>query len=359
MTLLQRMVVRLFVPIFLLATLFFVLILQLVDFFGNLWGYLANNASFGMIALSAFYYLPKCISFALPIALLFAVSFTLGTLYTNNELISIFGSGVSLYRLVTPLIALGLVFSIAGFFFQEDVVIETFQKKNQLTDAMLQRKTSYSNTNVTVLSQGERIIYNAEFYNDTTRTLSNLVIIERNAKGDFLERIDAQSATWRDRQWQLSAVRIYSWNEEHTFLVESDRPSYSEPSLAESPDTFRRSARNIDEMRMARARSWIDSLKKAGLPYRGDLTDYYNRFAFALTPFIVTFISSAIGGRFRKNILLMSLLTSLVVSVVYYVAQMMAILFAKLGYISPLSGAWGAAIVFLAAGLYLFRVART
>jgi len=55
----------------------------------------------------------------------------------------------------------------------------------------------------------------------------------------------------------------------------------------------------------------------------------------------------------------MSLLTSLVVSVVYYVAQMMATLFAKLGYISPLTGAWGATIVFLAAGFYLFRVART
>ncbi len=359
MTILQRMVVRLFVPVLLLAILFFVLILQLVDFFGNLWGYLANNASFGKIALVALYYLPKCISFALPIALLFAVSLTLGTLYTNNELISIFGSGVSLYRLVTPVIALGLLLSIGAFFFQEDVVIETFQKKNRLTDAMLQRETSYSNTNVTVLSQGDRIIYNAEFYNDATRTLSNVVVLERDAEGDFLERIDAQSATWKNRRWQLANARIYSWNQEHTFLVEEDRPDYTEPSLTESPETFRRSASNIDEMRIAQARNWINSLKRAGLPYRGDLTDYYNRFAFALTPFIVTFISSAIGGRFRKNILLMSLLTSLVVSVVYYVAQMMAILFAKLGYISPLTGAWGAAIVFLAAGLYLFRVART
>jgi len=359
MTILQRMVVRLFIPILLVAILFFVLILQLVDFFGNLWGYLANNASFGTIALAAFYYLPKCISFALPIALLFAVSFTLGTLYTNNELISIFGCGVSLYRLVAPVIALGLLFSIGNFFFQEDVVIEAFQKKSQLTDAMLQRRTSLSNTNVTVLSRGNRIIYNAEFYNDSTRTLSNVVVVERDAEGNFLERIDAQSATWKNDKWQFANARVYTWNSPHTFLVEEDRPEYAEPSLTESPETFRRSASNIDEMRMSQARNWINSLKKAGLPYRGDLTDYYNRFAFALTPFIVTFISSAIGGRFRKNILLMSLLTSLVVSVVYYVAQMMAILLAKLGYISPLTGAWGAAIVFLAAGLYLFRVART
>lgn len=359
MTTLQWMVVRIFVPIFVLAIVFFVLILELVDFFGNLWGYLANDASFRDIALASLYYAPKCISFALPIALLFAVSFALGTLYANNELIAAFGSGVSLYRLVLPLIAGGLLLSLGGFFFQEDVVIETFQKKNQITDAMLQRRASYSNTNVTVLSHGDRIIYNAEFYNDTTRTLTKVVVLERDPAGDFLERIDAQSASWQGGRWHFTNAHVYSWNADHSYIVEKDFPSYSVATLAEDPSTFRRSAGNVDEMTVRQARSWIDSLRRAGLPYRGDLTDYYNRFAFALTPFIVTFISSSIGGRFRKNILLMSLLMSLVVSVVYYVAQMMAILLAKLGYLSPLTGAWGAAILFLATGIYLFRFART
>ena len=86
----------------------------------------------------------------------------------------------------------------------------------------------------------------------------------------------------------------------------------------------------------------IKSLKKAGLPFREQLTEYYRRFSFALTPFIVSIVSSALGGRFKKNILLMSLVVSLVISVGYYVLQMVSVLFAKLGYISPLVGAWGA-----------------
>jgi lipopolysaccharide export system permease protein len=74
---------------------------------------------------------------------------------------------------------------------------------------------------------------------------------------------------------------------------------------------------------------------------------------------MVAFISSAVGGRFRKNILLMSLLTSLVFSVVYYVTQMVSVIFAKLGLIPPLAGAWGAFLLFAFATFWLFRYART
>ncbi len=356
---LHWMITRLFLPIFLLAVLFFVLVLELVDFFGNLWGYLSNDVSLLMIALSVLYYLPKCLSYALPIALLFASSFTLGSLYANNELIAIFGSGVPLARLVMPLLLIGLLMSAFSFVFQEDVVIDTFKHKNELTQEMLQRRVSYSNTNVTVLSGSQRVIYHADFFNDQDQSLSGLIIIERDPDGGFLRRIDARAAQWTGDRWRLSDVRIYSWDKSHAFLVQSHRDSYVDTSLDVDPATFRRTVNSVDEMKVADARAWIQGLKRAGLPYRADLTDFYNRFAFALTCLIVTFLSTAIGGRLRKNILLMSLLSSLVISVLYYVTQMMAILLAKLGYISPLAGAWGAVILFSFAGLYLFRVARS
>jgi lipopolysaccharide export system permease protein len=74
---------------------------------------------------------------------------------------------------------------------------------------------------------------------------------------------------------------------------------------------------------------------------------------------MVTFLSSALGGSFRKNILLMSLLSSLVLTVIYYVFQMVMVIFANLGFISPMAGAWAPFIFFSAAGIWLFRIART
>ena len=96
------MLLSTFILVFLISVLFFVLVIQLLDLFTNLWRYLAHDTSLGEILRIAYYYLPKCLSYAIPPGLLFSAAFTLGVLYKNNELIAILGSGVSLYRLVLP-----------------------------------------------------------------------------------------------------------------------------------------------------------------------------------------------------------------------------------------------------------------
>ena len=359
MKILHFMVTKAFIPILILALLFFVLILELVDLFGNLWRYLNYEVSIKEILTVALFYLPKCVSFSLPIALLFAISFTLGNYYSNNELIAIFGSGISLYRFIIPLLFFGLIFSFFLFFFEENVVIDTFKQKNELENTLLHQKQTYSNTNVTVMSANRRIIYHADYYNDSAKSLSGLIIVERDREGSFQYRIDADEAEWRDGTWVMPACRIFQWDDEQNTVVEQFKTDYTQNNLNEPPKTFRKNVRNIDEMHLQEAQEWIQSLRKAGLPYRGALTEYFRRFSFALTPFVVALISSSVGGRFKKNILLLSLLLSLVISVIYYVTQMILVLFAKLGLVPPLAGAWGTFIIFLVVSFWLFKVART
>jgi len=57
--------------------------------------------------------------------------------------------------------------------------------------------------------------------------------------------------------------------------------------------------------------------------------------------------------------LLMSLMVSLILSVIYYVSDMILGLFAKQGIIEPATGAWASVLFFLAAGAILLRHAKT
>jgi lipopolysaccharide export system permease protein len=93
--------------------------------------------------------------------------------------------------------------------------------------------------------------------------------------------------------------------------------------------------------------------------WRAALTDYYRKYSFAGTLFIVALIAGSLGSTFRKNILLMSLLASLVISVAFYVAQMVTAILAKSGLINPFTGAWAPFALFLLVGFMLFRTART
>ena len=352
------MIVKQFTSILLFSLIFFVLILELVDLFSNLWRYLHYDVSLKDILTVALLYLPKCVSYSLPISLLFSVSFTLGTLYGHNELIAVFGAGVSLFRFVLPILFSGILLSGFWFYFEEAVVIDTFREKNNLSRELLKQRRSLSNANVTVLSQDRSIIYQADYYNDNSKTLSGLTVINFNSDSAIDTIIYAEWAKWASGIWELHETRIFSLPS-NGFITEKKERVHKVEYLNEPPSTFRKTERNVEEMTMEDASQWITTLKRAGLDYRGALTDYYKRFSFALTPFLVTLLSSAIGGKLKKNILLMSLLISLIISVLYYVFQMVFILIAKLGYIPPLMGAWLPFILFLIPSSMLFRYART
>ncbi len=353
------MILKAIVPVFSVALIFFILILQLVDLFANLWRYVENDVSFGQIGLVALYYLPKCLAFSLPIASLFAVAFTLGTYQANNELIALFGSGISLKKFTLPLLLCGALISLASFYFEDRVVINTYRQKNELTRQLLRENRSLSRSRPTVLDHNNTVIYHAEYYNNNNRTLSDLTVVERSEEGRLIRRIDADWAEWQDTFWTLHDVRIFTWDHGSGEVSQQNRTVFKDERFNASPDTFRKSDKQVEEMPIAEARQWIESLIRSGLPYREMLTNYYKRFSFSLTPFIVVLISAALGGRFKKNILLMSLLTSLSVSVLYYVFQMITVIMANHGYITPVAGAWTPFLFFTFLGGILFKFSRS
>ncbi|MFW5684928.1 MAG: LptF/LptG family permease [Spirochaetota bacterium] len=355
---LHMMLLRSFVPVLLIALAFFVTILQLVDLFDDIATYIDREIPFAEIFRVQALYIPKSLHFALPMGLLFAVSFTLGTLYSHNELIAVFGSGVSLRAFVVPLVIAGLAFSAGAFFFEEHVVISTIREKNAAERALLNvSANSGSNSNVTRLGSASRVLYNADFYNDQTQTLNGALFVERDALGVVTRVITARTARWTGSFWQVQSARFFERTDEG--FVERYAGSEDLTEFVLAPRAFRRVGRDMDEMRLEEAWEWIEAQRSSGLPYREELTKYYERYSFAFTPLIVVLIATTIGGRFRKNILLMSLLVSLGVSVVYYVTQMVSGLLAYSGLLSPVFGAWAGVLLFVLIGLALSRVSRT
>ncbi|UCF99291.1 MAG: LptF/LptG family permease [Spirochaetaceae bacterium] len=353
------MILGTFILVFLVSVMFFVLVVQLLDLFTNLWRYLAHDTGLREILTVAYYYLPKCVSYAIPPGLLFSAAYTLGVLYKNNELIAILGSGISLIRLVLPFVLVGVLLSVFGFFFEQYFVIDTFIRKNELFRAAVRQEISYSNTNVTVISEDTRTIYQVDYYNDKKQTLTDVMILQRRRDNGFAARIDADWGEWNGEHWILHNSRRYSWDEVGQTVRLEQRVLYEATELSEPPPTFRKSTRDVEEMKSGEAWLWIDKLKRAGLPYRGALTEYYSKYFFAASPFIVVLIATGMGGRFKRNVLLMNLLTALVVSVVYYVLQMVTVILAKNGLLPPLAGAGLSFVLFLGVGTLALRTART
>jgi lipopolysaccharide export system permease protein len=351
----DKYILKQFAPLFLIGLVLFVLLLQLIDLFANLWRYLAYDASVFDIARVAFFYLPKCVSYSLPIALLFAAAYTFGDLYARNELIIVFATGIPLKRLALSLFILGGVLSLASFHFEDQIVIKSSKIKKELSRTLLHQQRSSNESDVVVKASEGKLVYSVDYYNDIEKSLNGLAVVERTENGTFKRFIQARKARWVDGAWTLENGLEYRF-----FNGQLINEKYEKnKEFTERPETFRRNSMEVEELKAKDAAAFINDLGSAGLPVAGALADYYKRYAFAATPFVVLVLSVAVGGRFRKNVLLMSLLASLVASVIYYVCQMITMMMAKLGYFPPIVGAWAPAALFVLCGTVLIATART
>ncbi len=358
MRILTKYLLSQFLLVALLALAFFVLSLSLADLLMDLSKFASNPVmTFSKIVWLTVLYIPQTVSYALAPSLLFAVSFALGTMYGHNELIMVFSSGISLFRLTVPLFLVGLFASVFLFFWNDRGVIPTMREKNSLTREAL-GLSSLSNTNVAVLTDKGKVLMSAAFYDDAAKRLSNVVLVFRHADGSLESRLDAAWGTWNGKTWIFHNAQRYVIDSAGN-VTETSVKEWQSPETSEPPVSFQRKTQDVSEMTFNQAGNFVASLKRGGLPYREVETDYLQRLSFSLGPFVVIWISAAIGGRFRKNILLMSLLTSLLVSSAYIILQMIFGLLAKTGYLPPWLGAGSGVVVGTAAGLYLFWHART
>ncbi|WP_020613618.1 LptF/LptG family permease [Sediminispirochaeta bajacaliforniensis] len=357
---LDLMVLRAFFHMLLLSLILFSFVVVLVELFSNLWRYLQNDAVLAEILFTSLLYYPKALTLALPPSILFAIAFTLGSYQANNELLALFSSGISLLRFAVPIIALSALLSVGSYFFQEHLVIPKSAQKQILTDRLSGRSSVGNNNNVVILSGEGRFLYKIDYYNAKNESLTGVSVLIRDSQGNFKKRIESEWAQYDESGlWVFHRVRLFEVLSDKR-VTEQFFLTYRNPELSESPSSFRKQIGSVNELQRKEAKVWIERLRKSGSErYHKELTAYYERFSFSLTPLIVTLLSISLSGYFKKNILLMSLLSSVIVSVLYYVSEMVLVLFAQLGIIRPITGAWTSALLFLCISLFLLKKAKS
>jgi lipopolysaccharide export system permease protein len=114
-------------------TFFIVMFILLMQF---LWKYIddlvGKGLSFDVIAELLLYASAGLIPMALPLSTLLASLMTMGNLGENNELLAMKSAGISLPRIMQPLIYITIVISISAFFFSNNVLPYTNLKISSL-----------------------------------------------------------------------------------------------------------------------------------------------------------------------------------------------------------------------------------
>jgi len=344
---------------FLGGELFLVGIMILADLFSSMWRLLAADASFGEILLWVGAGAPSHALEVLPIALLFGITLSFAELQADGEFLAICGSGISVQSLSLPIVFLSLLLGAFLYFGGDGFVVPAASFRDQLYAKMTGQKADGGPTvDLAIMARGGRVIYRAQSLDASGKKLVDADVVARGDAGSPVLRVLAPQADWKDGLWQFRNPRVFrrgtdgSWREE-------DPPEFSDPRFDEKPASFAFQQAKPALMRTGELADYATSLKKAGLPSAEAATEHHKRLSFLLTPLIVCGLSLSFSGFFRKNVLLMSLLFSLATATVYYVAQMLGSLSAKLGLVDPALAVWGVTAFFVLAALAGFLKART
>lgn len=351
---------KLYFPLLIGALALFILGFEIVDLFMNIWKYIFNNVSVKTVLKILLLYLPKTVTFALPLAMLFATCYMLCILSSQNELVAFFASGVSYLKAMLPLIIFAFLMSQAYFVFEDKIVVPCYKQYQELKEKSLYIEKNLNNNNIVIRSDDGKVIYKVNVYEDAIQKLHDLLVVVRNDDNTLNVIITASFATWSQElgTWMLNSPIVYKMNEDGN-LEYSNITDELKALLTELPDTFKNNKIDVETVTIKEAKEYINYLRRTGLPSSEALSVYYKKFSFSYVILIVTVLAIGLSGRSRKNVIIISMMLSLCAAVLFYVFQMVTMLLAKFGIVTPIIGAWFPVIVFMIISFILVKYART
>ena len=133
--------------------------------------------------------------------ILLAAAFSLARLTRNNELVAVLASGISLKRVIAPIVFLGFLLNMLMVCDQELILPRLADKLSRRHDEMAELRLLH---NLFLPDRDNSLVY-ARTYDPGTQTMTDVRILLRD-KGRMISRITADQARWDGQAWVLSGA---------------------------------------------------------------------------------------------------------------------------------------------------------
>ncbi len=328
----------------------------LIDLLDHLGSFVDNDATVWQMVRYYTFKAVWIVDTVLPIAMLMATLFTVGTMARYLELTALFASGWSLMKVTRPLIVFSLLVTLFSLAWREYVLPEANMRRNQVWEVEIHgNPNTIRPTQQIALTGRDGRLYYARKFNPNTGILTGLKII--NHEGAIItERVDAARAEWDGSHWTLieGTRRVFDGEEETT--VTFDRLTARD--LQVDPKSFYRDRIRQEDMNIRQLRDHVDLVKYSGGDPTSGLVDIQFNFAFPMVNLIVVLMGIILASGPRKTTVASGFGLTLLVSFVYYLFMNFGRALGHNGTLPPIPAAWAGNVVFAFLFMFLFARAR-
>ena len=291
-----------------------------------------------------------------PLSMLLAVLVTFGLLQRSNEITAIKATGISLYRVVVPVLIAATV--VAGVLFLSDQLYLPYTNKRQ--DAL--RNRIKGKPAQTYLRPDRKWIFGQHFdiyyyqFFDPDRDVFGGISVYRFDPHTFqiTDRISAERAHWSDslgrwvyeQGWERalagSAIQNYRQFDVATF-----------PELTEAPAYFKKEIKQSSEMSYEELRRYIHDLEQSGFDVVRLRVQLQKKIAYPLITLVMAILAIPFALSAGKRGALAGVATAIGIGVVYWTISGLFEAMGNLSQLPPAVAAWSPDVVFGFIGGYL------
>jgi LPS export ABC transporter permease LptG len=334
----------------------FIFLFETFTFFELLDDIARHHVAF-FIVINYFRYLTPYLVYNLaPLGALVSVLVTLGVMSKNNEIVAIKASGISLHRLVIPLLVAGIVLAGVMLLVNETYLPYANQRQDALRNQIKGRPPqTYTHPQRWIFGENSKI-YNYDLFSPLQNLFGGLSVLEIDPTTfNVRRRIFATRAHWSASQkiWLLESgwVRDFSGGS----ITRFDQFNVQAfPELTEPPEYFNREVRQAFQMNWSELNRYIEDLRRAGFDVAGLTVQWHVKIAYPLIAPVSMLLAIPFAFLVGSRGAVGGVAIGIAIGIGYWsIARLMEAM-GGVGQLPPVLAGWSPDLIFFFIGLYFF-----
>jgi lipopolysaccharide export system permease protein len=332
----------LFINLLFLTTVF--LMTEMVKITKLIVNYNVSPATIGLILLFS---IPHFLVFVFPMSVMMAILLTLMRMSGDNEIAALKSGGVSLYKLLPPIITLSVAGCLATMFMTVYGMPLGKIAIKQLTYKMLASNTDIGLKARTFVNEFKDVTLYVNEVNLQNRKLKDVFIEDRRNPRATSTVVAPEGLLLKDSKGRATRLRLYNGMINQ---VELDKRSANAiyfttydinlVNMVQRIEVWRNSLKDESEMTLAELKEYLLQVREKPEKYFDALIEFHQKFSIPAACVALSILAVPLGVELKSSRRSAGLGMGMLIFILYYVLMTAGRVFGQMGFYHPAVGLW-------------------
>ncbi len=338
------------------------MLMLVFTFFELIGDILRNHIPLTTVGAYLAYLTPSMLYSIAPLAVLIAVLVTFGVLNRNSEIIAMKATGISLYRLVIPIVSISAILALSLFLFDEFYLPQANRRQEALRGTIKGRppQTFLHPEQKWIFGQQEpggpgRIFY-YQFFDPDRNEFANLSVFEFDPHTFALSRRIFAASCFLGCRPQNSWRFQNGWERKLSGANQTEYREFINTTFAEireEPGYFKKESLQSQEMNFGQLDRYIRDLRQSGFDTMRLRVALWHKLAYPLVAIVMAVLAIPFALTMGRRGSLTGIAVAIAVALAYWVVDGLFGAMGNVNYLPAPLAAWSSDFLFGLTGGYL------